>query len=126
MLIKLDKKGTIHFYNQNREIDYKGLITFIKSEYVYTPWTLFCRLKFKKKTQLSLDEIKGIFNVLSKHNKSGTISNSDHVQNIKNRQADIQNNICPRCQGALVVRNGKNGKFIGCSNYPKCKFTKQI
>lgn len=26
----------------------------------------------------------------------------------------------------LVVRNGKFGKFIGCSNYPKCRYTKNI
>lgn len=32
--IKLDKKGQIHFYNGNKEIGYKELITFIKSEYV--------------------------------------------------------------------------------------------
>ena len=33
---------------------------------------------------------------------------------------------CPQCQGKLVVRNGKFGKFIGCSNYPKCRYTKNI
>ena len=32
--IKLDKKGSIHFYNNNKEIDYEGLLEFIKSEYI--------------------------------------------------------------------------------------------
>lgn len=32
--------------------------------------------------------------------------------------------ICPICGNNLVLRNGKNGKFYGCSNYPKCKYTK--
>ena len=32
--------------------------------------------------------------------------------------------ICPSCGSPLVVRYSKFGKFIGCSNYPKCKFTK--
>lgn len=31
---------------------------------------------------------------------------------------------CPRCGGTLKLRNGKNGKFFGCSNYPKCRFTR--
>lgn len=31
---------------------------------------------------------------------------------------------CPRCGGNLVKRNGKNGQFWGCSNFPKCRFTK--
>lgn len=32
--------------------------------------------------------------------------------------------LCPKCGGTLVERNGKYGTFIGCSNYPKCKYTK--
>ncbi|MEA4832964.1 MAG: topoisomerase DNA-binding C4 zinc finger domain-containing protein [Oscillospiraceae bacterium] len=32
---------------------------------------------------------------------------------------------CPKCDGILVERHGKNGSFIGCSNYPKCRFTNQ-
>lgn len=31
--------------------------------------------------------------------------------------------ICPYCKGELVLRNGKNGKFYGCKNYPKCRYT---
>jgi len=30
---------------------------------------------------------------------------------------------CPLCGNALVLRNGKYGEFLGCSNYPKCKYT---
>lgn len=33
-------------------------------------------------------------------------------------------NVCPKCNARLLVRNGRYGKFYGCSNYPKCKFTK--
>ncbi len=33
--------------------------------------------------------------------------------------------VCPKCGGLLVERNGKFGKFYGCSNYPKCDFTKK-
>jgi hypothetical protein len=34
-----------------------------------------------------------------------------------------ENDICPRCKtGELVKRKGKT-EFLGCSNYPKCKFT---
>lgn len=31
---------------------------------------------------------------------------------------------CPECDGELVLKEGKFGKFVACSNYPKCKFTK--
>lgn len=40
--------------------------------------------------------------------------------------------LCPECgslpagrQGKLVEREGKYGKFISCSNYPKCKYIKK-
>jgi DNA topoisomerase-1 len=31
---------------------------------------------------------------------------------------------CPQCGKPLVVRYSKNGRFLGCSGYPECKFTK--
>lgn len=30
---------------------------------------------------------------------------------------------CPECQHDLIEREGKFGKFISCSNYPKCKYS---
>jgi len=40
------------------------------------------------------------------------------------REATI--NKCPRCGGTIVKREGKFGRFYGCSNYPKCRFTKGL
>jgi len=33
---------------------------------------------------------------------------------------------CPECGKELVLRRGKRGKFLGCSGFPKCKFTKDL
>jgi DNA topoisomerase-1 len=34
---------------------------------------------------------------------------------------------CPECQeGDLVIKEGRYGKFIACTNYPTCKYTKNI
>lgn len=46
---------------------------------------------------------------------------SDDIKNgTPNRQ-------CPTCSnGNLGLELGKYGAFLGCSNYPECKFTKQI
>ena len=30
---------------------------------------------------------------------------------------------CPQCGGDLVLRTGRFGRFISCSNYPTCKYT---
>lgn len=32
---------------------------------------------------------------------------------------------CPKCGHPLVFKDGKNGKFIGCHNYPTCNYVKR-
>lgn len=32
---------------------------------------------------------------------------------------------CPECGGRLVSRKSKYGPFLGCSNYPNCRYTKK-
>ena len=32
---------------------------------------------------------------------------------------------CPECGNPLVIRNGKYGEFVACSNYPECKYIKK-
>jgi ssDNA-binding Zn-finger/Zn-ribbon topoisomerase 1 len=34
--------------------------------------------------------------------------------------------LCPECGGTLRVRNGENGYFWGCENYPECRYIKDI
>ena len=31
---------------------------------------------------------------------------------------------CPECSSTLTIRVGKNGHFLGCSNYPECTYTR--
>ena len=33
--------------------------------------------------------------------------------------------VCPNCGNPLVVRKGKFGEFVACSNYPECKYIKK-
>lgn len=32
--------------------------------------------------------------------------------------------LCPRCGGQLIERNGRFGPFYGCGNYPRCRYTR--
>lgn len=34
--------------------------------------------------------------------------------------------ICPDCGCKLVEKNGRNGRFIGCTGFPKCRYTRSI
>ncbi|MFN8770253.1 MAG: type I DNA topoisomerase [Neisseriaceae bacterium] len=38
----------------------------------------------------------------------------------------IEDRVCPKDGGALVIRSGKYGKFISCKNYPKCKYIENL
>jgi DNA topoisomerase-1 len=61
-------------------------------------------------------------------------SNFPECKNIKDFTKDEDGNIkiveqekvdgeCPKCGSELVVKKGRFGKFIACSDYPKCKHT---
>ncbi len=34
--------------------------------------------------------------------------------------------LCPKCNSPLTIRLGKRGRFIGCSTYPKCDYTRNL
>jgi ssDNA-binding Zn-finger/Zn-ribbon topoisomerase 1 len=36
----------------------------------------------------------------------------------------LSDKICPRCNARMVLRNGRRGKFYGCSRFPYCKGTR--
>lgn len=67
-----------------------------------------------------------IYCKLCEHQKQFPITETNHLENIQQMKINIADNICPRCGAHLVLRNGKYGKFYGCTNYPHCKFTKHL
>lgn len=34
--------------------------------------------------------------------------------------------LCPECGSELLLRKGRFGEFVACSNFPKCKYTKNL
>lgn len=38
----------------------------------------------------------------------------------------VEAEICPQCGGVLKRRSGKFGEFYGCSNFPQCRFTRNV
>ncbi|MBA7601244.1 DNA topoisomerase 1 [subsurface metagenome] len=37
---------------------------------------------------------------------------------------EVTDEVCPECGKSLVIKNGRYGKFLACSGYPDCKYTK--
>ncbi|WP_020564824.1 type I DNA topoisomerase [Methylosarcina fibrata] len=33
---------------------------------------------------------------------------------------------CPECGSPLSIRLGRNGRFVGCTNYPECSYTRNL
>jgi DNA topoisomerase-1 len=42
------------------------------------------------------------------------------------REQELVGRDCPLCGNPLVYREGRYGRFVGCSTFPKCRHTEQI
>lgn len=73
---------------------------------------------------LTAEQMKTAYETLLASKSDVTLE--EHVAKIQTEQQKIERGICPRCGGDLVLRHGQYGDFYGCSNYPKCKFKKEI
>ena len=51
-----------------------------------------------------------------------------HIRDIntklKAEENAVKEGVCPKCGGTLMKKIGKYGEFLGCSNYPRCRYTK--
>jgi len=75
---------------------------------------------------LSSEKVKDLAKILRFASNANKGRKREHVRSVRHeiteRNTMIHNGICPSCKGNLVERESKYGHFIGCSNYPKCKF----
>lgn len=49
----------------------------------------------------------------------------DAFKNMEKKEAEQTGESCPECGNPLVIRNGRYGEFVACSNYPECKYIKK-
>jgi restriction system protein len=86
-------------------------------------------IKRFRNQMLSTEEVDRVLISLKKHISESTLSNRDHVRSLRKRHSS--NTTCPRCGASLAERMALQGanagsKFLGCTNYPKCRFTKRV
>jgi len=82
--------------------------------------------KFRNRV-LSPEGVDRLIRTLEKHVSESSLTTRDHVRSLRERHAS--STVCPRCGSNLIVRTAKKGpnagsKFLGCENYPRCRFTK--
>ncbi len=46
-------------------------------------------------------------------------------KNMEKKKAEETGEVCPECGSPLVIRKGRYGEFVACSNYPVCKYIKK-
>ena len=49
----------------------------------------------------------------------------DAFKNMEKKEAEQTGEMCPECGSPLVIRTGRYGEFVACSNYPECKYIKK-
>lgn len=89
-------------------------------------------IKFTAKMEKDLDEIargkekwisvvKKFYNPFEKtlNRKYKEIEKKDIIE-------EKTDEVCEKCGSAMVIKTGRFGKFLACSNFPKCKNTKPI
>lgn len=62
-----------------------------------------------------IERLAGLLRPLTEVTKE---EKQQHIENLKTK--------CPFCGQPLVMRNGRNGAFWGCSSYPKCRYTRSL
>lgn len=111
-------------------------VSMVVSEFYNRPTTQYIAEK-------TIDEIYSKLLPLTKLDEVSKTLHTSNVHNSASSRNDRQNTtssswfesenlfVCPKCGGDLVVRIVKKGpnigrQFYGCSNYPKCKYTRNL
>ncbi|GAB4235703.1 MAG: type I DNA topoisomerase [Acidobacteriota bacterium] len=47
------------------------------------------------------------------------------MQNLR-KEVEETDQICEKCGGKMVIRLGKFGRFLACSNFPRCRNTREV
>ena len=91
-------------------------------------------VKFTAKMESSLDDIengsKDWVDTLRKFYKDFDKSLTQAEKEMDGKHVKIPDEptdiVCEQCGKSMVIKIGPYGKFLGCSGFPECKFTKKI
>jgi len=77
---------------------------------------------------LSPEEISRVVAALEHYVAESSLTSKDHIRSLRERHSSTT--VCPKCGSKLIERTAKKGpnagsRFLGCENYPRCRFTKQ-
>ena len=86
--------------------------------------------KYTARMENELDEIaegkENEVKVLTSFWKKFTPLLDEAYEKMEKIQPEKTGEICPECGGDLVYKSGRYGKFIACTNFPTCRYTRQL
>ena len=83
-------------------------------------------IKSFQKPIFDISTVKKIVDKLISYNVNSQDVKELHIKNVQQKiyqkETLISKKICPKCGGKLVERTSEYGNFLGCSNFPSCRF----
>lgn len=84
----------------------------------------------RRRRIIDREDMKQLAEKLLSANITDRSARKEHTEYAKRTSKDVSGDIrkgrCPRCGGELIVRKSDKGEFVGCANYPKCRFSCSI
>ncbi len=68
-----------------------------------------------------LKTLKDFYGPFSEH-----LASKHNIPKVTNLGEAPKEMTCPTCQGPMIIKLGKNGKFLSCAKYPSCEGTRSI
>lgn len=99
------------------------------SDYLSTAFPEIFDINFTADMEKGLDEIasgeKELLSILNNFYQpfNKVLQEKKDDKTVINVEEEVAEK-CPNCAGNMVIRYSRYGKFLACSNYPKCKTTK--
>ena len=132
------KQNATHIYRLAEYLDEKNIffnvvvflrradISRVSAENVFDVRTLSVIKRRDTGLNLTPEQMQNFYEKLIKLQNESRITKKEHIAQIRDKRNKIRSGICPRCGAKLLLRNGKDGCFFECSNYPDCRFTKNL
>lgn len=102
----------------------------VKEHVIYMNEINKCIRECSTQVLYTIDEVNAMVSLIEQHRLREKEDKKAHVASTQYKAAEtnqkIENHICPRCGGTLLLRHGKYGDFYGCSNFPKCRYTSKV
>ena len=72
-----------------------------------------------------IDNVEELKEKIIIHNIVDKNKRREHIERINAHKEEFSKDVCPKCGAKLVERTGQYGNFLGCANYPNCRYTRK-